>query len=171
MFEYDQPFIFIKINQTTTDENNITCDDDDFGDVDNTSHKHKKKEDKTNDSDDDECKLQHFKEMLCGLKDQTVETSKQVKTHKHLTSCYFEFIRDILGDYVPKRIHHKMVKSVLDDFERELDDKIFTLYVMNRSFDEVMVEEDGVVEDRETVEKLLDAVNKALKNMVDIQCY
>jgi len=119
----------------------------------------------------DEDLIQNFKELLSGLNDYSVETSKQVKIHKRLIYCYFEFIRDILGDYVPKRIHHKMVNFVLNDFENLLDEKVFTPYVMNRSFDEVMVEEDGVVEDRQRVEQLLCAVNKALQNMVDIQCF
>lgn len=121
--------------------------------------------------EDEENLIQQFKELLSGLNDYSVETSKQVKIHKRLIYCYFEFIRDILGDYVPKRIHHKMVNLVLNDFEHNLDEQVFTPYVMNRSFDEVMVEEDGVVEDRQRVEQLLGAVNKALKNMVDIQCF
>ncbi|CAI6362766.1 unnamed protein product [Macrosiphum euphorbiae] len=126
------------------------------------------------DSEDEEnLKLQQFKQMLSGLNDldTTIETSKQVKIHRCLTQCYFDFIREIIRDFVPKRIHHKMVKLILDDFEHHLDEFVFTPYVLNRSFDEVLVEEDGVIEDRNRVVKLLDAVNQALKNMVDIQCY
>jgi len=126
------------------------------------------KKDEQNDAED---LIQQFKEMLSGLNDYSTETSKQVKIHKRLIYCYFQFIRDILGDYVPKRIHHKMVNLVLNEFEHNLDEKVFTPYVMNRSFDEVLVEEDGVVEDRQRVEQLLGAVNKALQNMVDIQCF
>jgi len=123
--------------------------------------------------DEENLKIQQFKQMLSGLNDldNTVETSKQVKIHRCLTQCYFDFIREIIRDFVPKRIHHKMVKLILDDFEHHLDEFVFTPYVLNRSFDEVLVEEDGVIENRSRVEKLLDAVNKALKNMVDIQCY
>jgi len=123
--------------------------------------------------DEENLKIQQFKQMLSGLNDldNTVETSKQVKIHRCLTQCYFDFIREIIQDFVPKRIHHKMVKLILDDFEHHLDEFVFTPYVLNRSFDEVLVEEDGVIEDRNRVEKMLDAVNKALKNMVDIQCY
>lgn len=115
--------------------------------------------------------IQKFKEMLFGLTDHAAETSEQVKIHKRLTHCYFEFIREIIVDYVPKRIHHKMVNLVLNNFEHELDEKVFTLYVINQSFNEVLVEEEGVVEDRERVEQMLFAVNKALKSMVDIQCF
>ncbi|KAL4089916.1 hypothetical protein QTP88_024852 [Uroleucon formosanum] len=129
-------------------------------------------------SDEDEkkeenLKIQHFKLMLSGLNDldDTIETSLQVKIHRQLTRCYFEFIREIIGDFVPKRIFHKMVKLILEDFEHNLDELVFTPYVINRSFDEVLVEEDGVIEDRNRVQKMLDAVNKALTNMDDIQSY
>jgi len=117
--------------------------------------------------------IQHFKQMLSGLNDldNTMETSKQVKLHKSLTKCYFDFIREIVRDFVPKRIHHKMVKLVLDTFEQELDEKVFTPYVINRSFEEVMTEEEGVIDERQKIEDMLNAVNIALKNMVDIQCF
>ncbi|KAL4107245.1 hypothetical protein QTP88_017629 [Uroleucon formosanum] len=123
--------------------------------------------------DEENLKIQHFKQMLSGLNDldYTIGTSKQVKIHRCLTQCYFDFIREIILDFVPKRIYHKMVKLILDDFEHHLDEFVFTPYVINRSFDEVLVEEDGIIEDRNNVEKMLDAVNKALKNMIDIQCY
>lgn len=125
-----------------------------------------------NDEDDDS-KIQQFKQMLTGVNDldSTIETSKQVKIHKCLTQCYFDFIREIIRDFVPKRIHHKMVKLVLDDFEHELDGNVFTTYVIEQSFNEVLIEEKGTVEDRERVELMLFAVNKALKNMLDIQCF
>jgi len=123
--------------------------------------------------DDEDSKIQQFKQMLCGLNDldSTVETSKQVKIHKCLTQCYFDFIRETIRDFVPKRIHHKMIKLVLGDFEHELDEKVFSSYVINQSFNEVLIEEKGIVEDRERVELMLFAVNKALKNMLDIQCF
>lgn len=126
-----------------------------------------------NEKNEKENYIQHFKQMLSGLNDldNTMETSKQVKLHKSLTSCYFEFIKEIIMDFVPKRIHHKMVKLVLDTFEQELDEKVFTPYVINRSFDDVMIEEEGVIDERQKIEDMLNAVNIALKNMIDIQCY
>jgi len=134
----------------------------------------KNNEDSEQDEDEqDEVKIQQFKQMLSGLNDldNTIETSKQVKIHRCLTQCYFDFIREIIRDFVPKRIHHKMVKLVLDDFEHHLDEFVFTPYVLNRSFDEVLAEEEGIIEDRNRIENMLNAVNKALKNMIDIQCY
>jgi len=123
--------------------------------------------------EENENQIQQFKLMLSGLNDldNSIETSKQVKIHKCLTQCYFDFIREIVRDFVPKRIHHKMVKLVLDEFEHELDENVFTPYVINRSFDEVMVEDEGAVDERKRVEEMLNAVNIALKNMVDIQCF
>lgn len=117
--------------------------------------------------------MQLFKQMLTGLNDldESMETSKQVQMHRNLTLCYFEFTKKNIRDFVPKRIQHKMVNLVLDDFENHLIEFVFTPYLINQSFDKVLVEADGVIEDREQAEKLLNAVNKALKNMVDIQCY
>jgi len=115
--------------------------------------------------------IHKFKEMLCGLNDHTIKISDQVKVHKRLTLCYFEFIREMVADYVPKRIQHKMVNLVLENFEDELNEKVFSSYVINQSFNEVLIEEKGIVEDRERVEQMLFAVNKALKSMVDIQCF
>lgn len=117
--------------------------------------------------------IQIFKQMLSGLNDseKNINTSTQVQIHKSLTKCYFDFIRKIIIDFVPKRIHHKMVKLVLDTFEQELDEKVFTPYVINRSFEEVMTEEEGVIEERQKIEEMLNAVNIALKNMIDIQCF
>jgi len=111
--------------------------------------------------------------MLSGLNDSddTIETSKQVEVHRCLTQCYFDFIREIVRDFVPKRIYHKMVKLILDEFEHHLYEFVFSPYVLNHSFDEVLVEEDGVMEDRNRVRNMLDAVNIALKNLDDIAFY
>lgn len=121
----------------------------------------------------EEQKKHLFQQMLCGLNDLDVDTdkSKHVKMHKHLTKCYFDFIRKQVRDFVPKRIKHKMINLVLKDFENRLQNDLFTVYIINKSVDEVLIEEDEVVEDRLQTEKLLDAVKKALQNMIDIQCY
>lgn len=121
---------------------------------------------------EEEMKKQLFKQMLCGLNDldESMETSKQVKIHRDLTSCYFKFIRKSVRDFIPKRIKHKMIKLVLDNFENQLNEHVFTPYVINQSFDEVLKEEEGIVDDRKRIKQLLDAVNKALENMICIHC-
>lgn len=113
-----------------------------------------------------------LQQMLCGRSDIDINiaTSKHVKIHKHLTACYFDFIRTQVRDFVPKRIKHKMINLVLKDFENRLYNDLFTSYGLNKSFDEILEEEDEIVEDRIQAENLLDAVNKALQNMIDIQC-
>lgn len=128
---------------------------------------------KDNEKKENENYVQLLKRMLSGVNDldNNTETSEQVKIHKNLVKCYFYFIKDIITDFVPKRIHHKMVKLVSDTFEQELDEKVFTPYVINRSFEEVMTEEEGVVDERQRIEEMLNAVNIALKHMVDIQCF
>ncbi|XP_025198452.1 dynamin-1-like protein [Melanaphis sacchari] len=130
--------------------------------------------DEENETVDEKFKIEQFKQMLSGLNEldtTNTETSKQVKVHKCLTQCYFDFIKEIIRDFVPKRIHHKMVKLVLEDFEHELNENVFTSYVINQSFEEIMVEEEGALEERKRVEELLNAVNLGLKNMIDIQCF
>lgn len=115
---------------------------------------------------------QIFKQILSGLNDldETLETSKQVKMHKNLTHCYFNFIRKNVLDFVPKRITHKMVYFVLNNIDRFMYDRVLTPYVVSRSLDQALVEEESAVEDRIRSEQLLNAVNRALKCMMDIQC-
>lgn len=125
------------------------------------------------DTDDETNITQLLKLMICGLNDfdETVESSKQVKIHRNLTSCYFTFVRKNVRDFVPKRIQHKMIQLILEDLDKSLLEHVFTPYVTSHSIDEVLVEEEGVVEDRQRAKVLLNAVNKALNNMLDIQCY
>lgn len=125
---------------------------------------------KNKDEDEQNTKVQQFKQMLSGLNDldNSIETSKQVKVHRCLTYCYFDFIKEIIQDFVPKRIHQKMVKLTLDDFEHHLYKYVFTPYVLDHSFDEVLAEEDEVIEQRKRVEQQLEAVSKALKYFLTI---
>lgn len=113
-----------------------------------------------------------FQQMLCGLSDldDNIETSEHVKIHGHLIACYFNFIRTQVRDFVPKRIQHKMINLVLNDFENRLYIDLFTSYIENKSFDEILAEENEIVEDRLQTKNLLDAVKKALQNMIDVQC-
>lgn len=115
---------------------------------------------------------QLFKQILSGLNDldETLETSKQVKMHRDLTHCYFEFVRKNVRDFVPKRIIYKMVNYVLNNIDHYMYEYVFTPYVVGRSIEQVLTEEAHTVEDRHRAGSLLLAVNKALKTMVDIQC-
>jgi len=114
-----------------------------------------------------------FQQLLSGINDldKTTDISQQVIIHHNITKCYFNFIRKNVIDFVPKRIQHKMVYLVLDEFDKHLYEDVFTSYVINRSYDEVLAEEEGVVEERKRIEQMLDAVNKSLQSMIDIQCY
>lgn len=94
---------------------------------------------------------------------------KQVKWHRVLAECYFAFVRGVVQDYVPKRIKHRMVHTVLAAFESRMHAEVFVPYVVDRAFDRVLVEEDGAKEDRLKAEEMLKAVDKALDIMVEIQ--
>lgn len=114
---------------------------------------------------------QLFKQILSGINDldETLESSKQVKMHRNLTYCYFEFVRKIVRDFVPKRIIYKMVNHVLNNIDHYMHEYVFTPYVTNRSIDQVLVEDNNIVDDRNRAEQLLNAVNKALTTISDIQ--
>lgn len=115
---------------------------------------------------------QLFKQLLSGRNDiETLESSKQVKMHRNLTNCYFKYVMKIVQDFVPKRIIHKMVNYVVNNIDHYMHDLVFTPYVVNRVIDQVLVEEQQVIDDRNRAVLMLGAVNKALKSMADIQCF
>ncbi|XP_001949574.1 dynamin-1-like protein [Acyrthosiphon pisum] len=112
-----------------------------------------------------------LKQLLSGLNNQDVpmESSEQIKLHKYLSYCYFEYIRKIVRDFVPKRIVHKMVNSFLKNLDKRLNKEIFQAYLKENKIAEVFVEDESIINDRNNVEIKLDAVGKALKTMVDIR--
>lgn len=113
-----------------------------------------------------------LKQTLTGLNDwdKTMEISKQVQVHTNLTKCYFEFIRKHVRDFVPKLIQDKMINAVLNEFENHLHKYVFTPYIENNSIIDVLAEKESMIKDRQRVKQLLDAVNKALDNMIYLQC-
>jgi len=64
-----------------------------------------------------------------------------------------------------------MTNLVSDEFESYMHNNIFTNYITNNSFKQILEEEEVIVKKRQQTEKILDGVNKALKNMIDIECY
>lgn len=114
--------------------------------------------------------MQMFQQLLTGVNDydQSIESSQQVKLHKELSCCYFIFVRKIVKDYIPKRIFHKMINIFLKNLDMNLNEKIYQTYLIEKKMDQVFCEDKNFQEDREQTEKKLDAVVKALKNMVDI---
>ncbi|CAH1712876.1 unnamed protein product [Aphis gossypii] len=118
-------------------------------------------------------RIQMLNQLLSGLNnhDDDLESSEQVKLHRDLSICYFEYIRKIVRDFVPKRIKHKMINSFLKDLDKRLNQEIFQTYLIEKKIDEVLLEDESYKKDRIDVEAKLDAVRKALKSMVDIQYF
>jgi len=118
-------------------------------------------------------RIQMLNQLLSGLNNQEVslESSEQVKLHRDLSQCYFEYIRKIVRDFVPKRIKHKMINSFLKVLDKRLNEEIFQTYLIEKKIDEVLLEDETFQKDRNNVETKLDAVRKALKNMIDIQYF
>ncbi|CAI6345395.1 unnamed protein product [Macrosiphum euphorbiae] len=112
-----------------------------------------------------------LKQLLSGLNNQDIplESSEQIKLHKYLSQCYFEYIRKIVRDFVPKRIVHKMVNSFLKNLDKRLNEEIFQTYLKENKIGEVLIEDESIINERKDVEIKLDAVGKALKIMVDIR--
>lgn len=117
--------------------------------------------------------LQFLKQIILGHNDvdKTQETSKQVKMHRELTHCYFNFIRKNIRDFVPKHINYKMVNHVLENIDHHVYTFVFTPHVVNRNIDQLLVEDEYIIEERIRSEQLLNAVNKSLRTIMDIQCY
>lgn len=117
--------------------------------------------------------LQFLKQIILGHNDvdKTLETSKQVKMHRELTHCYFNFIRKNIRDFVPKHINYKMVNHVLENIDHHVYTFVFTPHVVNRNIDQLLVEDEYIIEERIRSEQLLNAVNKSLRTIMDIQCY
>jgi len=118
-------------------------------------------------------RIQMLNQLLSGLNnnDDDLESSEQVKLHRDLSICYFEYIRKIVRDFVPKRIKHKMINSFLKDLDKRLNQEIFQTYLIDNKIDEVLLEAERFQEDRKDVIIKLDAVKKGLKSMVDIQYF
>jgi len=106
---------------------------------------------------------------LGGLNNYKNEIYVQVQLHKQFTRCYFEFIRNTLRDFVPNRINHKLVNFVLKKFDKKLKADVFMPLINNPSSERLLVEKEGVREKRQHKELLLNAVNKALKSLHEIQ--
>lgn len=59
----------------------------------------------------------------------------------------------------------------LDEIDGCLQKNVFVPFAANKALNELLVEEEGAVEDRRRTIKLLEAVYNALGNMVNLQCY
>jgi len=114
---------------------------------------------------------QMLNKLLSGLNNNEVslERSEQIKLHKHLSKCYFEYIRKIVRDFIPKRINHKMINLFLKNLDKRLNEEIFQTYLKEKKIDEILSVNEGFENNRKNVETKLDTVKSALKNMIDIQ--
>lgn len=118
-------------------------------------------------------KTQMLNKLLTGLNynknEASLELPEQIKLHKHLSKCYFEYIRKMVRDFVPKRINHKMINLFLKNLDKRLNEDIYQTYLKEKKIDEILSENESFEKNRKNVETKLDAVRNALKNMVDIQ--
>lgn len=117
-------------------------------------------------------KFEIFKKLLSGIRDDENKTSmmpKYIKLHRDLADCYFRYVRKNVRDFVPKSIKHTMMNLFVKDFDKRLCTEVFQTF--ENHIDQILLEEHSVLEDKKETETRLDAVNEALKNMLDIQYF
>ncbi|XP_050541198.1 dynamin-1-like protein [Daktulosphaira vitifoliae] len=119
----------------------------------------------------DEEKKQVLLKILSGTNElnKNNEISNQVEFHRKLTKCYFKFVRKNVMDFVAKRIHYKMIDSILDNFEKYMIQNIFEPYMRENKFNEILQEEEEIIKSRIKAEMNLNAVKKALETMTEVQ--
>jgi len=111
-----------------------------------------------------------YKEILSGLSGTYTsdEICVQVQLQKHLIKNYFLFIRDILKDFVPNRINHKLINFIIKKFYKQLKTDVLIPFINIPPSKRMLVEEEGVAEERQRTELLLNAVNRAFKCLDEI---
>uniref|UniRef100_A0A2S2NZJ5 GED domain-containing protein n=1 Tax=Schizaphis graminum TaxID=13262 RepID=A0A2S2NZJ5_SCHGA len=118
-------------------------------------------------------RIQMFNQLLTGLnyEESPQELPEQIKLHKYLCQCYFEYIRKIVRDFVPKRISHKMINSFIKDLDKRLNEEIFQTCLREENIGEILSEHESIEKNRKDIEIKLGAIKSAIKTMVDIQYF
>jgi len=119
-------------------------------------------------------KLHMLQQLLSGVSDhdESLESSEQVILHRDLGQSYFNWVRRIVCDFVPKRIKHKLINVFVNNLYKNLNQKIFQKYLIENKINNILSRENkNFQKDREDTEKKLDAIKKALNNMIDIQYF
>lgn len=107
----------------------------------------------------------NFSQMINYLND--IETDED--DFQTLIQCYFDHIRSIVGDFVPKHINRKMLQIVLTILESRMHQEVFVPYMTEKVFDQVLFEEESVKKDHRKLSIMLKAVHNALKIMIEIK--
>ncbi|XP_050436353.1 LOW QUALITY PROTEIN: dynamin-1-like protein [Adelges cooleyi] len=81
--------------------------------------------------------------------------------------CYYKVVKKIIQDTVPKAIMHEMVNSVKRDFQKMLISKIYKCKSLK--MEELLYESDEIADERIKTLRRLEATEKALKLMRDIE--
>lgn len=135
-----------------TYQNGLDITDQDF--IYTKSNKAQKKEDESSENGEDDKTSEHI-----------------INSHKDLVYNYFEFISEIVGDFVSKRIKLDMVNAFVNDLDKHLCKQVFQTHFIEKKIDKIFLDEENLQEDRKDAEKKLDSVRKALKIMLDIKYF
>lgn len=83
--------------------------------------------------------------------------------------CYFQVIKKIIQDTIPKTIMHEMVNNVKNNFQKDLTCKIYKSKDLNIA--ELLLESSEIVDKRIKATNRYEAAVKALKLMREIEQY
>ncbi|XP_050541201.1 dynamin-1-like protein [Daktulosphaira vitifoliae] len=121
----------------------------------------------------DKHKKQLLTQIFSGVNelDDNMKTSKQVKFNSEVIKYYFLFVKKIVADFVPKRIQHKMVDFIVEEFENYLIKNLFEPCMEEQKFNEILEEDPNVTKLRIKSKTTLKAINKALITMGEVQYF
>ena len=89
----------------------------------------------------------------------TEREAMETELIRALISSYFNIVRESIADQVPKAIMHLLVNHCKDVVQNRLVSELYR----ESMFEELLYEDDGVKEEREKCEKLLQTYREASK--------
>lgn len=91
--------------------------------------------------------------------DLTEREALETELIRRLISSYFDIVREMIGDQVPKAVMHLLVNHSKDVVQNRLVSQLYK----EQLFEEMLYEDDGIKAEREKCEKLLKTYKEAAR--------
>ncbi|EGG12290.1 uncharacterized protein MELLADRAFT_41749 [Melampsora larici-populina 98AG31] len=108
------------------------------------------------------------KHMLEGVQEQRIQLTdrehREINLIRSLMTAYFGIVRQTIQDLVPKAVMHFLVNHVKEGVQNRL---VSSLY-REDLFEGLLMEDDGLRNERERVKGLLDAYKEAFKTLSEV---